>query len=607
MSQVLYQKYRPQKFLEVFGQRHIKVTIQNQIASGKTAHAYLFCGPRAVGKTTIARILAKAVNCENRKKGDSEPCNTCLTCNEIRQGNALDIIEIDAASHTGVDNVRENIIANARVAPSKSKYKVFIIDEVHMLSTSAFNALLKTLEEPPKNVIFILATTEIHKVPGTIISRCQRYDFKKIGTQEIIENLSYIVSEEGINVDEEVLKNIAIQSEGCLRDAQSLLGQVLLLDGKRITAESAEIVIPRVNFRSFSEFSELLLAGSTGKAIYFINKLVQDGVDLKIFTKNLIEFLRKVILVKIGGGLDYFSMEFDEETEKKILIIAEETSIPKLILAVRLFLEAGENFKKSEIISLPLEMAILKFADTGGQKLEIGNLKLKKQEQGFSSQASNLKIEEEIKKSEIKKSSCLPSGKEIPGQAEILDKESHQDKIKDGEDNVEKQKTETQNKQDDLKIEEIQSRWGEVIEGIKKYNHSMCFILKVSKPIELSGRVLKLAHSHVFHQERIQDLKNKQNLENILKEVYNYDLLVESIIDETLSKEFNSGNSEFQGIADENTEIGNLLACAGRKLEIGEAESNMDVDQAAGDIKNRGEENNLLQDILSEMGGEVVG
>ncbi|MFH1030578.1 MAG: DNA polymerase III subunit gamma/tau [bacterium] len=584
MSQVLYQKYRPQKFSEVFGQQHIKVAIQNQIAVGKTAHAYLFCGPRAVGKTTIARILAKSVNCERRKDGESEPCGKCSSCEDIRDGRALDIMEIDAASNTGVDNVRENIIANARITASKSKYKIFIIDEVHMLSTSAFNALLKTLEEPPKNVIFILATTEIHKVPGTIISRCQRYDFKKISISEIVENLNYIVSEEGISVEEEVLKNIALQSEGCLRDAQSLLGQVLFLDDKKITAASAEIVIPRSNFSILAEFSEYLFSRDITKSIYYIDNLIQEGIDADLFIKNLIEFLRKVVLVKIGGGLEYFSIEFDVETEKKILKIAEASSINEIIFAIEVFLEAGENLKKSEIISLPLEMAVLKFADTGGQKLEIGNLKLKKQEQGFSSQESNLKIEEEGKKLEIKKF-------EIQEQIKIKDQESHQDKIKDGEYNVGKQTAEMQSKNVGLRIEEIQNRWPEVIEGIKKYNHSMRFTLKVSKPIEVRGNILKLAHSYEFHREKAQDMKNKQNLENILKEIFRYDLLVENVIDETLSKKFNSENSEFTEMADEYAEIGEEI--------ISENENGKDE-------KERRQDDNLLQDILSEMGGEVV-
>src|SRR3989344_5558425 len=187
MATTLYRKYRPQTFAEVVGQNHIKTTLQNELEKDKIAHAYLFSGPRGLGKTTMARLFAKAVNCLTRKSGQSEPCNQCNSCQEVITGRSLDVIEIDAASHTGVDNVRENIIENSRFTPTSRKFKVFIIDEVHMLSTSAFNALLKTLEEPPEHAIFILATTEIHKVPETIVSRCQHFDFHKVPTADIVK------------------------------------------------------------------------------------------------------------------------------------------------------------------------------------------------------------------------------------------------------------------------------------------------------------------------------------------------------------------------------------------------------------------------------------
>jgi DNA polymerase-3 subunit gamma/tau len=205
----LYHKHRPQTFSSIWGQEHIIQTITNQIKNNKLAHAYLFSGPRGVGKTTTARLLAKAANCRNRKNGEFEPCDTCDSCQEITSSRSIDVMEMDAASHTGVDNVREQIIENAQTQPTKSKYKIFIIDEAHMLSTSAFNALLKTLEEPPDFVIFILATTELNKVPETIISRCQRFDFKRLPAETIKKQIKKIAKTEGVEIDPAVIDRIA--------------------------------------------------------------------------------------------------------------------------------------------------------------------------------------------------------------------------------------------------------------------------------------------------------------------------------------------------------------------------------------------------------------
>ena len=315
MSLAIYRKYRPQKWSDLTGQNHIKVTLQNEIEAEKIAHAYLFTGPRGIGKTTTARLFAKALNCQERKQGQSEPCNKCDSCLELVEGNDLDILEIDAASHTGVDNVRENIIANARFTPVKRKYKVFIIDEVHMLSISAFNALLKILEEPPEYTIFILATTEVHKVPATIISRCQRFDFKKINAEDLIKRLTLICQQEGVKVSKKVLTNIARVSEGCLRDAESLLGQVLSLGEKEVSEEEASLIIPASNYNLVVELIDYLRYKNAEQSISLINKLVTDGVDLMQFTDELIEFLRKMILSKISGGLKELT-DIPDDVEK---------------------------------------------------------------------------------------------------------------------------------------------------------------------------------------------------------------------------------------------------------------------------------------------------
>jgi DNA polymerase-3 subunit gamma/tau len=230
MSLVLYRKYRPQVFADVVGQEHIVQTLTNAVSSGIISHAYLFSGPRGSGKTTVARLLAKSLNCQNRKEGEFEPCNKCSSCLEIMENRSLDLLEIDAASHRGIDEMRE-LRDGIKFAPAKSKYKIFIIDESHQLTKEAANALLKTLEEPPSHAIFILATTEIHKMIPTIISRCQRFDFRRLTLPEIVKKLEFVAKKEGVKTDKAALELIALSAAGSIRDAESILGQVLSYQG----------------------------------------------------------------------------------------------------------------------------------------------------------------------------------------------------------------------------------------------------------------------------------------------------------------------------------------------------------------------------------------
>lgn len=360
MAETLYRKYRPKSFGEVTDQEHIKLTIGQEIKSGQIAHAFLFTGPRGVGKTTMARLIAKAVNCLELK-GGFEPCGACAACVEIEAGRSLDIIEIDAASQTGVDQVRENIIANAKVSAATRRYKVFIIDEVHMLSTAAFNALLKTLEEPPKNVIFILATTEIHKVPATIISRCQRFDFHKISLGVLVDRLAYICKNEGFEVSDEVLKAVAKHSQGYLRDALSLLGQVLSLGLKKISLADASLIIAPANFETVFKLTSLVAGRKVAEAVAYVNSLQESGADLFQFANDWIEFLRLVMLCKVSGSWVQL-----EEMVGSALSGAASTELASLTLAdllklIELVLQRKNLIKTLEIPVLPLELVIVAF------------------------------------------------------------------------------------------------------------------------------------------------------------------------------------------------------------------------------------------------------
>lgn len=520
----LYRKYRPQNFEEVVGQNHIKITLEHEIKSGKIAHAYLFSGPRAVGKTTLARVMAKAINCEKKKKDSSEPCNKCQACEEITAGRALDVIEIDAASHTGVDHVRENIIANARVAPSRYKYKVFIIDEVHMLSISAFNALLKVIEEPPEYVIFILCTTEVHKVPTTIISRCQRFDFKRISVSDIVRKLNYIIKAEGIKIEKTILEAIARQSEGHMRDAESILGQIVAIGGKEISQEEADLVIPRSDLGEVVNLIAYLAKRDVASGIKMINKLVDEGVDLKVFLSDLIEVLRKIMLTKINPNLTQkLSLELGESLEIKVNQISQDLTEEQLLNFIKRFIQARSELKGSFIIQLPLELAIAELCSATFTSLtpsprfagEAGNLpptsvvpatKLGAGTGGRNSFSNALNVKTN--------STVSPTVKAVTG-------------VKPGQ--VAQVNTTAKLGQDQL-IE----KWNEVLAKIKQYNHSLSFILRVCQPRDLAGNQLCLAFKYKFHKDRVNEPNIKASIERVLHQVYGLPLTIEAVIDENL-------------------------------------------------------------------------
>ena len=357
---VLYRKYRPQKFGEVVGQEHVVQTLTNSIKGGNISHAYLFSGPRGSGKTTIARLFAKAINCENPDNG-FEPCNKCSSCLEIMNSRSIDLVEIDAASHTGVDDVRQ-LIEGIKFAPVKSKYKIFIVDECHQLSKSAANALLKTLEEPPAHAIFLLATTESHKMIPTILSRCQKFDFKRLQIPEIIKKLEFISKKENIKFDDSALSLIALNSRGSFRDAESLLDECLSFSSGKgdIKTEDIKSLLGIVEASEISKFVDYLVLKNTKEAIIFLNSIIENGVDLQEFTKTLVFYLRQELLLKIDSNfLNLQNSGLSAEELEKMKIQTANLTSKDLQNMLESFIDAENKIKYSSIPQLPLELAVI--------------------------------------------------------------------------------------------------------------------------------------------------------------------------------------------------------------------------------------------------------
>ncbi len=350
-SQVFYRKWRPQTLSEVVGQPHVTQTLLNALKGGHLSHAYLFCGPRGTGKTSTARILAKAVNC--LKNGKGEPCNECEMCKAVMNDASLDVIEIDAASNRGIDEIRD-LREKVNYSPTQARYKVYIIDEFHMLSGPACNALLKTLEEPPAHVIFILATTEAHKVLPTILSRCQHFDFHRLSRADVVEQLAVVSAAEGIKIEKEALNLIARSATGSFRDAYNLLEQLNTYYGSEVHFQQVQNILGITGDARSREIVKSIVKGDLGAAMATLNSVVADGLDLPQFNRELVEILRGLLLVKTGAAE---SVDLPAEDISELKNLAEKISLNRAIQAVKLFgqVQLGNH----ESASLPLELALV--------------------------------------------------------------------------------------------------------------------------------------------------------------------------------------------------------------------------------------------------------
>lgn len=353
----LYRKFRPDNFKDVKGQDHIVTTLKNQIQADRIGHAYLFCGTRGTGKTSIAKLFAKTVNCQHPV--DGSPCGECASCKSIAAGNSMNVIEIDAASNNGVDNIRE-IVDEVSYSPAEGKYKVYIIDEVHMLSIGAFNALLKTLEEPPSYVIFILATTEVHKIPITILSRCQRYDFKRISIETITERMKELMEAEGVQVEERALRYVAKTADGSMRDALSLLDQCIAFHfGKELTYDKVLDVLGAVDTEVFSRLYRMVLERNVLGCINLLEEIIIQGRELTQFVSDFSWYLRNLLLVKTSDNMEDV-IDVSKDNLVRLQEEAAKTDMETIIRYIRIFSELSSKMKYATQKRILLEVALIK-------------------------------------------------------------------------------------------------------------------------------------------------------------------------------------------------------------------------------------------------------
>ena len=498
---VLARKWRPQVFEEVVGQRPITQTLQNAISQERVAHAFLFTGARGVGKTSTARILAKALNCEAGPQ--INPCNQCTTCHEISSGTSMDVIEIDGASNRGIDEIRE-LRENVRYTPAKSRYKIFIIDEVHMLTREAFNALLKTLEEPPPHIIFVFATTEPHKIPATILSRCQRYDFKRIPFKEIIGNLKRIVEEEKVQISQRGLFSIAQESEGSLRDAQSLLDQVISYGGKDIRDEDIAEVLGLIDRKVLHDTIEAVANRNSERCMEIVEHIYHYGYDLQHFCRELLQYFRNLILMKVSqqpAGL----IELPEEECEILKKQSERFQFDQLNHLFSLLLKGEEEIAQSTFPRIMLEMTLIRMA-TLRTVLPIDEI-LKKLENLGKTEYPTVKVIHEK----------LENLEEVEHPTEMME-EMESPPLERTMDPIDSQKEKVGGEASQNGREET---WKGLVDFIRSKNPVLGSFIALGNLIDVNNEKIEIGfEKDSFHYERMIEKENRSQLESICQEYF---------------------------------------------------------------------------------------
>lgn len=520
--QALYRRFRPMTFDHVMGQEHITTTLKNQINSNNISHAYLFSGTRGTGKTSTAKVFARAINCINNTDGN--PCNECEACKGLLEETIMDVIEMDAASNTGVDDIRD-LREKAKYPPSKCRYKVYIIDEVHMISKSAFNALLKTLEEPPKHLIFILATTEPQKLPATILSRCQRFDFKRISVKNIIKNMEVILEEIGVKAEEKGLNLIARNSDGAMRDALSLLDQCLSFSGDELTNNHVLSILGIVNNDIIYNIAESVIEKNTQKALELINDIDVNGKDINQFIKDLILHFRNLMVAKASNNLENIIDE-PEEIIDRLKEQSNKIDINRIINILKILSDADAQCKWSSQPKIILEVSLIRMLN------ESSSLELRELMERVNT------LEERLDKGNIDSNASLErqinKGAERRPIAPVENTSPDQDN----------QDTQTEASSDSMEIKDaanininmdtIIKEWNNILKAIKSERIALHALIMEGKPVGYKAGTLTIAFDEgfMFHKEAIDKTENKEIVEGIISKCLKANIKVKFIMSE---------------------------------------------------------------------------
>jgi DNA polymerase-3 subunit gamma/tau len=503
-------------FDDVVGQQHVTLTLKNAILQKRIANAYLFCGPRGVGKTTIARILAKALNCD---EGPTvTPCNQCSSCVEINESRSLDVFEIDGASNRGIDEVR-NLREGLRYAPTPGKYRIYIIDEVHMLTNEAFNALLKTLEEPPPNVLFVFATTESHKVPATILSRCQRFDFKRMPVKNIIAQLAAMCRKENIQIDEESLRLIAVKADGSMRDSQSVLDQIIAYAGENINAKAVANLLGIIDQNLFFEVTDLIQAGDVLGGIQLANRIFSEGYDFTDFILGLQDHLRNfLVVVSTGSGHE---IDASEDHIQRYLAQKAAFTVEDLLRLIKVCADTENLVRRSANARLHLEVSLVKMIKLNrsvqlSQIIEqLGQVKKNSNPAEPIAPPRPLPVVPPVNKSTV----MPPPPPPLPRKPVVA--------AAPAVDNT------TTDAPPPFSMQELEQRWPEITEAIKKKKIALGSILSEGWPTGLDGNRLEISFSpqNGFHISTIEN--NREQVQTLLFETLGVRLRVQCLRDET--------------------------------------------------------------------------